>query len=557
MASTERDPVRKKELEQIAEHCDWVPAKAPRTFAEGLQSLWFYHLAFCKENPMVPIYLGLMDHWLYPLYEKDLKEGRLTRQAAAELLGCLFVKINEGESFRGFIIAQTAAASMFRHITIGGKTKDGKDITNELSFLILEVTRQMKMRDPAVYIRYHDGINRDFLIKALEVVRDYKGGNPAFLNYEVAARNLMDYGASMEDAAEWVGSGCLNYHIPHCNIHPQALDVLNLSKILEITLHNGVDPRTGKKIGLETGDVTKFTRIEQLYEAWEKQVAWFFDIAVRSCFLGHSVRILECNSNPFGSALLEDCITKGLDLNEGGVRYPGQQVNIAAIKYLVYDNKKLTMAELLDVLAADFEGKEDVRQMCLQAPKYGNDDDYTDDIFNYVSLKVQEIMLNKPNPWTGKKWRLFRPASTGHYYQGRVVGALPNGRKAWTALNDAAFSAMGGADTKGPTALINSATEVDHFRHLNAGILNMKFSKAIVTTREKLAKVLALVKTFMERGQFHIQFNITSQQDLIEARKHPEQWKSLIVRVAGYSAYFVELPTEIQDEIIARTEHEV
>lgn len=568
LAKTESNPERKRELEKIAEHCEWVPANPARTFAEALQSLWFVHLCLKLEHSDHCPSLGRLDQYMYPFYQKDLEEGKITHQEAAELLGCLFVKHNEIEQLYSPKALEIGPASNLQQIVIGGLTKEGTDTTNELSYLILEVTRQMKLREPGIYIRYHNNMSREFLMKAVETNLDFGGGNPAYLNEQGVVQLFLDAGCSADDAVEWIPEGCLTQHMTYVQkSSSEDMGELNLPKVLEITLHNGVDPRTGKLVGLQTGNVTKFTRIEELYEAWVKQVDWFTDKMLKYCFVLHSVKMENC-ATPFGSAMVEDCITKRLDANEGGERYPSFSVwlgdrgcvdiadSLAAIKRLVFDDKKLTMAELLDVLAVNFEGKEDIRRACLKAPKYGNDDDYVDDIFNWVSLKVQEIMLSKPNPWTGKKpMRVVRPAATGHYHLGEVVGALPNGKKEWIPLNDGALSAMGGADVKGPTALINSATKVAHARHLDGIVLNMKFSPSLLKTQESQEKLLALVKTFFDRGGRHIQFNITSREDLLEAQKHPEQWRSLLVRVAGYSAYFVELPRKVQDEIIARTEH--
>lgn len=346
---------------------------------------------------------------------------------------------------------------------------------------------------------------------------------------------------------------------------------LNQAKIFEITLYNGFDPRTKKQLGLHTGDVTKFTSIEQFYEAFFKQEDYFADKMRKDYFIRRSVDLVHSPQSGLGSAfLLEDCITKGLAPLEGGARYPvtcNQWVGdrgitdvadcLAALKYLVFDNKKMTMAELMDALKVNWEGKEDMRQVCLKAPKYGNDDDYVDDIFNHVSMKTQEILQSRPDPFTGLKPFLFKGAAAGHIQHGMVVGALPNGRKAWTSVNDGGTSAMPGTDVKGPTALINSATKVPHARECMGIVHNMKFSKQLLNTPEKLEKVLALIKTFFARGGWHTQFNIVNAEELLDAKKHPEKWQNLMVRVAGYSAYFVDLPPSLQDEIIARTLHEV
>jgi formate C-acetyltransferase len=322
---------------------------------------------------------------------------------------------------------------------------------------------------------------------------------------------------------------------------------------------------------LQTGDVTQFTSIEQFCEAFLKQVDYFAEKLRKHYFVWWSLQLEHSPQSGWRVAMLyEDCIPKGLAPMQGGARYPVTCLSwicergltdvadsLAAIKYLVFDTKKVSMAELLEALRANWEGKEDLRQMCLRAPKYGNDDDYVDEIFNYISMKVQEILLSRPDPFTGLKPFLFKGAAAGHVIHGLAVGALPNGRKAGTPVNDGGTSPMPGADIKGPTAVINSATKVPHAWNCVGITHNMKFSKTVINSREKLEKLAVLLKTFFARGGWHIQFNVHSAEELLEARKHPEKYRNLLVRVGGYSAYFVDLPPELQDEIIARTMHEV
>jgi len=568
MAKTERDTVRKQELAQIAETCAWVPENPPRTFREALQFYWFIHLGIRKE---APYHSGpcpaRMDQWLYPYYEKDLKEGRLTRQEAAELLGLVWVKLNEMQNVSGSYFEKEAAGSLLQQVTLGGTTVDGQDATNDLSYLILEVAQQIKMPQPGIYIRCHNGMDHDFMVKAIECNRETRGGIPAFLNDRIAIRNFLATGYAYEDAVEWSAAGCLSYVVSHCNLASKIAAYIIVPKVLEIALNNGVDPRTGLKVGKETGDVTRFTSMEQLYKAFWTQYDHFVEKGALEYWVGYSSKV-EHLGTPLTSIIIEDCLKRGLDVYEGGERYPemgvcfGQRGCVdladafAAIKKLVFDDKKVTMKRLMEALKANWEGYEDVHQLCLQAPKYGNDDDYVDDIFNYVSLKCNDIILSKPNPCTGRPWRVSRPALTGHYPAGEVTGALPNGRKAKTPLYDAGLSPMVGADVNGPTALIKSATKVDQLPpYMDSMVLNMKLSPSMLQTRLSIEKVLSMLKTFFDRGGWHIQFNITSREDLLAAKKNPEQWKSLIVRVAGYSAYFVDLPPAVQDEIIARTEH--
>jgi pyruvate formate-lyase/glycerol dehydratase family glycyl radical enzyme len=568
MAGKEMNPVRKRELEEIADTCEWVPENPPRTFREALQFYWFIHLALRKE---APYHSGpcpaRIDQWAYPYYKKDIEEGRITRQEASELLALLWVKLNEMQMVSGSYFEKEAAGSLLQQVTLGGTTIDGKDATNELSYMTLEVARQVQMPQPGIYVRWHNGIDYDFMVKAIEVNRETRGGIPAFLNDRIAIRNFLATGYSYEDAVEWSAAGCLSYVVSHCNLASKIAAYIIVPKVLEITLNNGFDTRSGTQAGPRTGDVTKFTSIEQLYDAFWTQYEYFVDRATKDYWVGYSCKVAHVGT-PVTSLIIEDCLERGLDVYEGGERYPEMGVNfgqrgcvdvadaLAAIKKLVFDDRKITMERLMAALKADWEGYEDVRQMCLQAPKYGNDDDYVDDIFNYVSYKCNEIILDKPDPCTGRPWRVSRPALTGHYPAGAVTGALPNGRKATTPLYDAGLSPMVGADVNGPTSLIKSATKSDQVPpYMDSMVLNMKVSPSVLQSRPSIDKMLSLLKTFFDRGGWHVQFNITSRADLLEAKKNPEQWKHLIVRVAGYSAYFVDLPPAVQDEIIARTEH--
>lgn len=571
LAKKEKDAVRRKELELIAEICYWVPANPPRNFWEAVQSARFLHLAIRKEQPMRPENsVGRFDQMLYPYYVKSLKEGLIDRQRAAELLGCFWLKIRENEVLQTQPPkARIAPATNLPDVTIGGRDENGKDVTNELSWIILEVMRQMKLSEPAVYIRYHTGMSDDFLLYALECNREMQGGIPAFLNDELGTARHLARGATPKDAADWAASGCLGYHM-ECTEHGGGQMHLNQAKIFEITLNNGLDPKTGKQLGPKTGDVTKFTTMDQLYEALFKQIDFFANELRKDYAVRWRVdQEIGYNSGLSCAMLFEDSIPKGIAPSKGGTRYPEESTgwvgdrgltdvsdSLAAIKYLVFDNKKVAMAELMEALKSNWKGKEDLHQMCLKAPKFGNDNDYVDDVFKHVALKTQEILMSRPDPFTGAKPFLYKGGAAGHIIHGLFVGALPNGRKASTSVNDGGTSAMAGMDTKGPTALINSATKLPNMMEYKGSVHNMKFSKELFSSPEKMQKLLMLIKVFFARGGWHIQFNIHSAAELIDAKKHPEKWRNLMVRVAGYSAYFVDLPPSLQDEIIDRTLHE-
>jgi trans-4-hydroxy-L-proline dehydratase len=504
---------------------------------------------------------------LYPYYEKDLREGNLSHQDMAEMLGCLWIKFNELQSFHGLMFSKEAAGSLLQQITIGGTDKDSRDATNALSYFILEISRQMKVPQSGIYVRWHPQIDHNFMLKAVETNRDTGAGIPAFLNDQAAIRNFLGWGIEYEDAIEWSAAGCLSYGLGNVNTVARMPLYFNVPKILEITLNNGIDPRTGIKAGKETGDATKFNSLAELEKAFYDQYDYFINKGLHDYYIGFLAKG-ERLCAPWSTALLEDSIKKGKDSTEEGGRYPQLNVVIgqrgyvdvanalAAIQKVVFDDRKVTLETLLAALKANWEGYEDTLQLCMQAPKYGNDDDYVDEIFNRAALTLNEMVITKQDPSTGARWKVSRPALTGHYYLGEVVGALPNGRKAGTPLYDACLSPGAGTDVNGPTSVIRSATKVNNFKpYMDSMVLNMKLSPSVLKDREALENFISLLRTFFNRGGWHIQFNILNREDLIAAKQHPEEWKHLIVRVVGYSAYFVELPEAIQDEIIARTEH--
>lgn len=571
-AETVTDMARKAELIKIAQVCENVPANPPRNYWEAVQSLRFLHLVCWKESSERPeVGVGRIDQILYPYYQKDLDNNELTRQDAAELLGALWLKIRETENLVTVKREHRAApGTLLPDVTLGGTNVLGQDLINEVSWLVLEVMRQTMLSEPAIYIRYHDGINEEFMLHALECNRDFGGGNPAFLNDTLGTDRYLAWGVPLHDAINWNASGCLGYHLD-CAEHVAGFFSINQAKIFELTLFNGFDNRTGKQLGLKTGDVTKFKSLDEIKEAFYKQEDHFCEILRKHYFIWWSV---EQENSPMSglrcAMLYEDCVPAGLTSREGGAKYPVCRASwigdrgitdiadsLAAIQHLVFDSKKVKMEELLDAIKNNWKGKEKLRQLCLNAPKYGNDVDLPDDLLSEVMLKTQEIMQKRPDPFTGEKPMLFKGAAAGHVTQGASVGALPNGRMAYKALNDAATSAMPGMDVNGPTALINSATkeciafESCGFTH------NMKFSRQLLNTGEKLKKLSYLVKTFCDRGGWHIQFNIHSPEELLAAQKNPAKYKNLLVRVGGYSAYFVDLPPELQDEIVERTMHEV
>jgi pyruvate formate-lyase/glycerol dehydratase family glycyl radical enzyme len=564
LAGREVDTRRKAELEAIALNCQWVPANTARTFHEALQSFFILFLAMNLEAASHSESAGRMDQYLYPLYKKDITEGRITRQEAAELLGCLWVKFNELETIKALSIKQLSMGSQFIDTTICGVTKDGKDATNELSFMILEVAGQMKMPQPPLYLRYHQGISEELLVKALEINRRTGCGIPCFINDDVTLPKLIERGVPLTDARDYFTGGCIGVMLPD-GINSEVLITFNTPKIFELALNNGFDPLTKKQLGPETGDPKSFKTYQELYDAFMRQCEYFTDIGNKAHLILSQTRS-QLFSLPFTSILLDDCLKKGKDYYNCGTRYPQMWVSfvaighqnvadsLTAIRKLIFEENKIGMTELLDALAVNFGGKEKIRQMLLKAPKYGNDDDYADGTFNAVSIDLTKMMAQRKDA-NGYPSYILRGGGSGHFFAGIAVGALPDGRKAYQATADGNLSPVQGMDVRGPTAVMLSATKVNQTQYAMTTLLNMKIMPSVVQTRDGIRNMISLIRTYFNRGGWHVQFNMVDQQTLLEAQEHPEQYRSLIVRVGGYSAYFVDLTKEIQDDVIGRTQH--
>jgi pyruvate formate-lyase/glycerol dehydratase family glycyl radical enzyme len=567
MAAKEKNPGRKKELERIAEVCQRVPAKPARNFYEALQSFWFIHICVNLETASIHEIPGRMDQYLYSIYTKDvLEEGNTSRQEAAELLGCLFVKFNEMTSVRSAYDRDNIPGTHLQDLTICGVTSDGIDASNELSYMLLEVLAQVQYPQPPIYIRYHNKINPEVWLKAVEVNVRRGDGNPAFVNDEVRIISFVDHDIALKDARNWGVAGCAGAIVLDSAMHGGSMGTayISLSKIFEYVLNNGREPKSGKKIGLATGDPHTFTSIDQFIEAFKQQFSYVISLMAKMSHVVGSVDVANYRV-PFVSALIGDCIAKGMDARKGGTRYPQflfhvsdrglQNVadSLAAIKKVVFEDKKLSLDEVLDAVSKNFEGKEDLRNLLKAAPKYGNDDDYVDEIFSDLSLWTQHRIGEEKNAFGSRLWT-GRSGAVVHVLMGQKTGALPDGRKAGEPLADGFLSPSQGMDVKGPTAVFNSASKVNHGENNFAALMNMKFDRKIFNNRANIIKLGQMIESFFKNGGFHIQINILGKETLIEAQKHPEQYGNLLVRVAGYSAFFVDLPREIQDEIISRTE---
>ncbi|MBR2879655.1 MAG: hypothetical protein IKC02_03175, partial [Oscillospiraceae bacterium] len=497
------DEIRKAELIRIAEACERCPGKPPRSFFEAVQCVRLYHLVCWKESsdrPEVPI--GRLDQLLYPYFKKDFEEGKTSLQDAAELLGALWLKIREVENLVTIPREQRAApGSLLPNITLCGVNEKGEELTNELSWLIVEAMAQVKLSEPAIYIRVSDKMPDEFLLHAIDCNVRFGGGNPAFLNDAEGTQRYLDRGVPLEDACDWNASGCLGYHLSSME-HLGGGHNINQIKVFELALTDGFDPRIKKQIGPHTGDPRTFKSIDDVKEAYYKQLAYFCPILMRIKTLGLATEITDGPMSGLRVAMqYEDCIPNGLTPKEGGARYPEGWTSwfgsrglvdvadsLSALKKLVFDDGAVTMDEMMDAIEHNWDGYEDIRQACINCPKYGNDDDYVDEIYDEVNKKVVEIMQDRIDPITGRKPMLFIGAAAGHTAIGRSIGALPNGRLAFTPVDDAACSAMPGMDVNGPTCTINSATRDAYAREYVGYAMNMKFSKSVLNTEEKRKK---------------------------------------------------------------------
>jgi pyruvate formate-lyase/glycerol dehydratase family glycyl radical enzyme len=564
LAAAEQNEQRKTELLRIAQVCRHVPAHAPGDFWEALQYYWFVHLGVTIELNTWDAYSpGHLDQHLLSFYQQGMEDGSLTREQAEELLECLWIKFNNQPAPPkvGVTAEESGTYTDFAQINLGGVRPDGSDGVNEVTYLILDVVEQMRLLQPSASIQVSKKNPDRFVQRAAQIIRT-GFGQPSVFNADLIAEELIRMGKSVLDARCGGSSGCVevgafgkeNYNLT---------GYFNLPKVLEITLHNGVDPRTGKKIGIESGHPRDFSSLEELFQAFEKQVNYFVDIKVR----GNNVierLYAEYMPCPFLSVLVDDCISQGKDYHNGGARYNTSYIQgvgmgsvtdaLTSLGYHVFDHHTLPMVELLNNLDANFENNERLRQQLInRTPKYGNDDDYADRIMQRIFEIYFHAVDGRPNT-KGGVYHINLLPTTVHIYFGAVTGATPDGRMAGTPLSEG-ISPVQGADHKGPTAVIRSVAKMDHVR-TGGTLLNQKFTPQLLASDDGLDKLVSLIRTYFRLDGHHIQFNVVDAATLRMAQQHPEQFRSLIVRVAGYSDYFCDLSKSLQDEIISRTEHE-
>ena len=564
MAEEEADPVRKAELRKIADVCRWVPAHAPRDMQEAIQMYWFVHLGTVTElNGWDCMNPGHIDQHLYPFYEKGLKDGTLTREKAKELISCLWIKFNNQPAPPkvGITALESGTYNDFTNINIGGIDREGKDAVNELSYMILEIQEELHELQPGLSIHVSKVNPDEFVMAGARVIRQGHG-YPSCFNPDTYTKELIRQGKTVEDANEGGCSGCIEVGAFGKEAYILT-GYLNTPKVFEITLNNGIDPVTGKKLGLETGDPRTFKTYEELYEAYHKQMVHF--VNMKLAVNNYIERMFSLYAPAtFLSLFIDDCISKGKDYYSGGARYNTTYIQctglgtitdcLSTLKKHVFEEKRFTMDELLTAVSNNFEGNEKMRQYIInRTPFFGNDDDYADSIAVKVYDDLVEAIEGHPNT-RGGKTQLNMLSTTCHNYFGSVCGASVNGRLAKFAISDGTSPAHG-ADTNGPTAVIKSLGKLDQTKS-GGTLLNVRFVPTLLKREEDLKKLVSLIRAYFNMGGHHIQFNIVDTQTLLDAQKEPENYKDLLVRVAGYSDYFNDMTEQLQNEIIARTENE-
>lgn len=574
LAQQTADPARKQELKTMSDNLRRVPAEPAQTFWQAIQTVWFIQLILQLETNGHAISLGRFDQYLYPYLKHDIDNGVITREFALELVEAFFVKANEinklrswpdSEFFPGYHLAENLA--------IGGQTADGQDAVNDLTYIVLDATAEMGLTKPSVSLKWFEGTPDDFMHRALEVVQAHQGGQPALYGDPGVMKILKGMGIAQDDLYNWAPVGCIEASIPGRWDFAAKGSWLNVGKIFEITLNNGTDPATGVTLLPGDGDLTTFKSAREIMEAFKKQLHYYMELQVIVEHINDEMHILY-DQNAFRSSLVHDSIERGKSLIEGGARYTadgGPTVgsfsagdSLAAIEYAVFDKKLVTPQQLIHALETNFEDDTtspsgtEIRQLLItKAPKFGNDDDYADkwsvEITDYIgSVYHKEFKSSRygkgPVPGT---FALSMSSVTGNVAFGQSVGALPNGRKKGAPLNNG-VSPSNGMEQHGPTAVISSEGKLPSKWLQKGSIFNMRLSADTLNNPEGRKRALALVKAHFMNDQYHIQFNVLDDQTLVDAQENPEEYRDLMVRIAGYSAFFTPLNRELQDDVMER-----
>lgn len=559
----ENDPDKIHEWRQIIENLKVVPSKAPQTFWQALQHYWFIHQGIITElNPWDSFNPGRLDQHLYSFYKKEIEAGTLTKERAKELLMAFWIKFNNHPAppKMGITLKESATYTDFSLINLGGVNENGSDAINELSYLILDVIEEMRLLQPSSMIQISKKNPNRFLKRALKIIKT-GFGQPSIFNTDAIVQELLFQGKNITDARNGGASGCVETGAfgTECYI---LTGYFNLPKVLEITLNNGYDPRTKKVIGLLTGNVESFETFNDFMAAYKKQLNHFIDIKIAGNDIIEQIYAEELPV-PFMSLVIEDCIQNATDYNAGGARYNTNYIQgvglgsitdqLTAIRYHVFDKQNISFQDLKKAIDADFIEHDELHEKLKHnTPKYGNDNDYADEQCHIVFDMYFKAVDSRPTK-KGGKYRINMLPTTSHMYFGSVTGAMPDGKKSGQPLSEG-ISPVQGADRNGPTSVLKSASKIDHIK-TGGTLINQKFTPDFFATDEDMDKIASLVRSYFRLDGHHIQFNVVSADTLRKAQANPENYKDLIVRVAGYSDYFVDLTEELQNEIINRTEH--
>lgn len=562
LAATETSEKRKTELEKIAEVFSQIPAKPAQTFYEALQFVYLYHSSIFMEQNAASYNLGRIDQYLYPFYKVDIEAGILTPDEAQELLNCTWIKLAEPCLFQDGVTAEYANGyTMFQNVCAGGIDKYGQDAVNDLSYMVIQASMDTMLYQPSLSVRYNLSKNPDSFLKKCAECMNTGNGFPAFHNDEVGIRMVQNKGVPLHEAYDWNPCGCVETNL-NGKIRGYVFADANLGSIVELVLLRGVHRKTGKQIGIDTGDPLEFTSYQEFADAIKKQIDFIIDQLVKTNNILDEV--WDDRPVPFMSLAFRNCIDTATDYTHGGTKYDcGNGIiydgvadfinSISTVKELVFEKQSISMDQLLKALAVDFVGFESIQKKCLEAEKYGNDlsgpDSVAAEMLSYLAINT-----NERDSKYGKLMTGILPV-TAHVPLGQKVGALPSGRKAWTTLTDG-LSPTGGTDINGASAVLKSVAKIPHDLFASGTLLNMKLSPELMKDQRGTVHLMSLLKSACSLGVYHAQFNVVDKETLRKAQQEPDDYKDLLIRVAGYTAYFVELCPEVQEEIIDRTEQE-
>jgi formate C-acetyltransferase len=563
LAQTEKDALRKQELLEISRICQRVPEHPPENFYEAMQAVWFTQLGSILSENSLALNLGRFDQYMYPYYSEDIKTGAITSEKAQELIEALWIKLSEWVWAISSNTAKFFAGyNSFQNLTVGGRTRDGRDATNELSYMCLKATENVKTHQPGLSVRIHPDSPDEFLLAVCKLIQAGTGF-PAVHNDRVGSAMLVAAGLSPEDARDWSNCGCVVPHFRKVGEWTSAVSI-NLAAAIEYALNNGKSRITGKSMGLNEKPAVKFKSYEEVKTAYYKQLAYLIKHSAVGSITAQQIHA-EIVPRPYLSMLVDGCVEKGKDLSKGGAKYNLGPVltgigvadsanSLAVIKRLVFEEEKYTLEEISQALAVNWEGYEELRQAALACPKYGNDNDYVDAIaVEITDFYHQEVRSYKD--YFGSPFNSAFMGISNYIPAGSVIGATPDGRKAKSPLTEG-VSPHAGTDLTSPTAAMRSVAKINHDIHSGGTLMNVKFAPELLKSERNLKNLAAIIRAYFALGAFHVQFNVISTETLRKAQERPEEYKDLLVRVAGYSTQFVNLSREAQDAIIERTTYE-